>query len=677
MRWWGGIFTSEADKVRKYWREGVWEPQRRNVNVQLPFPGGHHTCRVWGQQKDATGSDRGGILSSSAHSYGHEDKQFYHTDVMGPAMSAHAVQFYEDEAVFIQSLSEFVGAALGAGGACIVIATQDHHRKLIEALSINGIEMARVLAEGRYIRLDARRTLDRFMLRGRPDRRRFWEEVELMVQRAKATLRPGSTTISAFGEMVAILWAEGNHEAAIELEHLWNEVIERHKIHLRCAYPVGSFAGHSYSEMVESICSEHSAVISSERSTSIENFMERNRLVSTLQQNASAIDAAVEEREKEVAHRKVVEEKLRRTEEFTRNIIESSADCVKVLDLEGRIQYMSPSGQRTLEITDPSQFLNKSWVELWREEDRSRAEQALAAARGGNVGCFQGDSLTMGGSRKSWDVRITPALDRQGKIERLVAVSRDMTELKSAQQLAIQSEKLAATGRLAATIAHEINNPLEAVTNFIYLAMTAKGLPEEVCRHLEIADRELARVSQIAQQTLGFYRGSSKDRWISVSDLIRDVLIVYERKLAYKHLETIVSVAPDLKLYGRQGELRQALSNLVTNAIDASRNAGKIWLRARRSKCWTNTREEGVRITLADNGTGMSPEVQKKVFIPFFTTKAEVGTGIGLWATKALIEQQGGLLRFRSRQGEKSGTAMSIFLPNAHPEMASSKGTAN
>jgi len=278
--------------------------------------------------------------------------------------------------------------------------------------------------------------------------------------------------------------------------------------------------------------------------------------------------------------------------------------------------------------------------------------------------------------RKSWDVRITPALDRQGKIERLVAVSRDMTELKSAQQLAIQSEKLAATGRLAATIAHEINNPLEAVTNFIYLAMTAKGLPEEVCRHLQIADRELARVSQIAQQTLGFYRGSSKDRWISVSDLIRDVLIVYERKLAYKHIETIVSVSPDLKLYGRQGELRQALSNLLTNAIDASRMGGQIWLRARRSKGWNHNREEGVRITLADNGSGMSLEVQKKIFIPFFTTKADVGTGIGLWATKALIEQQGGLLRFHSRQGEKAGTAMSIFLPNAHPDKASGSAAA-
>jgi signal transduction histidine kinase len=248
-----------------------------------------------------------------------------------------------------------------------------------------------------------------------------------------------------------------------------------------------------------------------------------------------------------------------------------------------------------------------------------------------------------------------------------------MTELKSAQQLAFQSEKLAAAGRLAATMAHEINNPLEAVTNFIYLAMTAKGLPEEVCRHLEIADRELARVSQIAQQTLGFYRGTSNDRWISVADLIRDVLMVYDRKLAYKQIEAVVSVAPDLKLYGRQGELRQALSNLLTNAIDASRSGGKIGVRARLSRRWNDGATEGVRITLADNGSGMSREVQKKIFVPFFTTKTEVGTGIGLWATRTLIEQRGGVLRFRSREGDRSGTVMSIFVPNARSTTESSR----
>jgi len=593
---------------------------------------------------------------------------------MGPAVLAHAVQFYENDAVFLESLTEFVGAALGSGGACVVIATQDHHRQLAESLIGNSIDITRTVEGGRYIHLDARETLDRFTANGRPDRQRFFEEMVPVIEQARAALRPGSKTVFAFGEMVAILWAEGNHQGAIELEHLWNELIQHHKLSLRCAYPIGIFAGQKYSEMFDAICSQHSGVIPPESYSDLASGEERDRFVSQLQQKASAVDAVVEEREKEVAHRKVVEEKLRRTEEFTRNIIESSADCVKVLDLDGRVQYMSPAGQRTLEITDVSQFLNKRWVEFWGEQDRTRAEEALTAARQGGVGCFQGDSVTKAGTRKNWDVRITPALDRQGKIERLVAVSRDMTELKIAQQLAIQSEKLAATGRLAATIAHEINNPLEAVTNFIYLAMTAQGLPEEVCRHLQIADRELARVSQIAQQTLGFYRGASKDRWVTVADLIRDVLVVYERKLAYKRIETIVSVTPDLKLYGRQGELRQALSNLVTNAIDALKMSGKIWIRARVSRGWGKDAEEGVRITLADNGSGMSHEVKKKIFVPFFTTKADIGTGIGLWATKALIEQQGGALRFRSRQGQKAGTAMSIFLPNAHTGKGSGNG---
>jgi PAS domain S-box-containing protein len=616
-------------------------------------------------------------LSLYRHTHRQDTEQPYHSEVMGPAVSAHAVQFYEDEAALIESLSEFVGASLGAGGACVVIATQDHHRRLNEKLCWNSIDISRIAAEGRYIPLDASETLGRIMFRGHPDLQRFQGEIEPVVKRASSMVRHRSATISAFGEMVAILWADGNHEAAIELEHLWNDLLQRHTLNLLCAYPIGSFAGRSYAEKFSTICSEHTAVIPSESYTSVKDASERDRLVSTLQQKASAVDVVVEEREKEVAHRKVVEEKLRRTEEFTRNIIESSADCVKVLDLDGRIQYMSPSGQRTLEITDPREFLNRDWVEFWSDEDRARAQEALRAARNGGVGCFQGDSFTKGGTKKSWDVRITPALDRQGKIERLVAVSRDMTDLKTAQQLAFQSEKLAATGRLAATMAHEINNPLEAVTNFIYLAMTAKGLPDEVCRHLEIADRELARVSQIAQQTLGFYRGTSNDRWISVSELIRDVLVVYDRKLAYKQIEAVISVTPDLKLYGRQGELRQALSNLLTNSIDASRNGGKIWVRARGSRRWDDEGgANGVRITLADNGSGMSREVQKKIFVPFFTTKTEVGTGIGLWATKTLIEQRGGFLRFRSREGDGSGTVMSIFVPNGHSETAFSREAA-
>ena len=582
-------------------------------------------------------------------------------------MSAHAVHFYEDEAVFIDGLAEFAGSTLVAGGACVIIATAKHLRSLTRSLRNRTIDLRRAIAAGRFIALDAQDTLSLFMIQDRPDPGRFYETMEPILDKARKALVHPNSPLSAFGEMVALLWANQKREAAIELEHLWNELEHRYKFNLRCAYPMAGFSGNEYSDQFHRICSEHSSVIPVDGYPSLKNEDDRHRMVSSLQQKALAVQAVVQEREKEVAHRKEVEEKLRRTEELTRSIIESSVDCIKVLTLDGRIQYMSPPGQRALEVSDAIQFLNHNWVDFWREEDKPRAQDALTAAASGGVGCFQGDACTFQGKRKSWDVRITPALGKTGQIESLVAVSRDITELRTAQQLAVQAEKLAAAGRLAATIAHEINNPLEAVTNFIYLSRTANGLPEEVSRYLEIADRELARVAQIAQQTLGFYRDNSKQRWISMAELVHDVMIVYERKIALKRLQTQVKVDPDLKIFCKHGELRQALSNLLANAIDASRESGRIWLRARASSIWSHARVQGVRITLADDGIGMSPDVQKRIFVPFLTTKAEIGTGIGLWATKTLIEQQRGQMRFRSRQSHKSGTVMSVFLPHAQP----------
>jgi signal transduction histidine kinase len=426
------------------------------------------------------------------------------------------------------------------------------------------------------------------------------------------------------------------------------------------------FGRNAQEEFFLRVCDAHDHVLPTESYTSLENEGERLRMVSALQQKAQTVRAAVAEREQEIAQRRHIEEKLQRSEEFAQKVVESSVDCIKVLDMEGRLEYMSEPGQRALEIEDIAPFLGRRWVDFWKEEDRPRAEAALARAQAGGVGSFQGDCATLGGTLKSWDVRITPALNREGSLERLIAVSRDITEIKQAQMALMQAEKLAATGRLAATIAHEINNPLEAVTNFIYLAKTSEGLPADVCRTLEIADRELARVAQIAQQTLGFYRDNSQHKWVSLSELIGEVVTLYERKLRYKRLETEIEVDAELKLHLKHGELKQALSNLIANAIDASSEGGKLWLRARANKNWTNGLEKGIRITLADNGSGMSPDVQRQIFVPFFTTKRDVGTGIGLWVTKKLIEQQGGYLRFRSKQGQGAGTVMSVFLPLTH-----------
>jgi PAS domain S-box-containing protein len=583
---------------------------------------------------------------------------------------AHSVQFYEDESAFLDKLAEFAGTALGRGGSCLILATPEHHAGLTERLKHWAIDVRYAVQCNRLISIDAREMLARFMVEGWPSAERFYRALEPEIVRANSAVihKPGA--VFAFGEMVSLLWEGGYYEAAIQLEQMWNEMSAHHSFSLLCAYPISCFAHESQHELFARICREHTHVVSAEGRDSHASESERLRMVSSLEQRVAVVRDIVEERERAIAQRKHVEDKLWRSEEFARKVVGSGVDAVQVLDVEGRLEYISPAGQAALEISDLSGYLGQHWADLWREEDRPRLNDALEAARAGSVGSFQGDWAMASGVRKHWDVRITPARGRDGHIERLIAVCRDITELRHAQQIAIQAEKLAAAGRMAATIAHEINNPLEAVTNFIYLARTTPNLPEEAGRHLEIADRELTRVAQIAQKTLGFYRDTSRNKWISVTELVDDVMLIYERKMRYKQIRAAVSVTSGLKVFAKLGELKQALSNLLANAIDASHQGGCIWIRGRQSSCkGTDGAASCIRITVADNGTGMSPEVQKRIFVPFFTTKGNIGTGIGLWVTKSLIEQQGGSMRFRSCQGARSGTIMSLFLPASNSQL--------
>jgi signal transduction histidine kinase len=220
------------------------------------------------------------------------------------------------------------------------------------------------------------------------------------------------------------------------------------------------------------------------------------------------------------------------------------------------------------------------------------------------------------------------------------------------------SEKLAATGRLAATIAHEINNPLEAVTNFIFLARRNPDMPDSAGKYLELADRELERVSHIAQQTLGFYRDTSAPVAVNIQKSVEDVLRLFERKLKYKLIDVDVDVPANLEIQGLRGEVRQVLSNLLANAIDASQKEGSIRLRARAVK---QNGGEFVRIAIADRGHGISSDTRHNIFLPFFTTKKDVGTGLGLWVTKSMVEKHGGRIVFRSTQGR--GTAFVVTFP--------------
>jgi signal transduction histidine kinase len=248
----------------------------------------------------------------------------------------------------------------------------------------------------------------------------------------------------------------------------------------------------------------------------------------------------------------------------------------------------------------------------------------------------------------------------------MVGTIQNITGHKNQEAALRQSEKLAATGRLAATIAHEINNPLEAVTNLIYLSRTDPDVPAPVQLLLETADIELARVAQIAQQTLGFYRDTTRPGPINLNQLLQSVTDLFARKMSSHKIDCKLDLEEGLTMYGLQGEMRQVFSNLVVNAIDAFTavpKSGRLHIRGRRRR----TPSGGVSILISDDGTGIPAHVRERIFSPFFTTKQSVGTGLGLWVTRGFVEKHGGHIHFRTRTGHPSGTTFRIYLPSSPP----------
>lgn len=237
-------------------------------------------------------------------------------------------------------------------------------------------------------------------------------------------------------------------------------------------------------------------------------------------------------------------------------------------------------------------------------------------------------------------------------------------ERRTAEDQLREAEKLAVTGRLAATLAHEVNNPLEAVTNILYLLDHDPGLAKQSKDFLALAHEELSRVSHITRQTLAFYREPVAPAVVRPAELVRQTVSIFEPKLHSKQLNTTVSDKFESEVTFYPGELKQIVTNLLSNAIDATDPGGKICLRVRGARSWVAGRQNGFRITVADNGSGIAPTALPQLFQPFFTTKGQKGTGLGLWVTQGLITKHGGELRIRtSIKGNRRGTTFSVFLP--------------
>ena len=262
------------------------------------------------------------------------------------------------------------------------------------------------------------------------------------------------------------------------------------------------------------------------------------------------------------------------------------------------------------------------------------------------------------------DYLYQPLREPDGSISGVICLGVDVTERKQAEQALIQSEKLAAVGRLASSIAHEINNPLESVTNLLYLAAGSGGLSPVAEEYLASAERELRRVSNIANQTLRFHKQATNPTVVNCHDLIGESLSIYQSRILDAQIDVELRKRNSRPVTCFEGEIRQVLNNLLSNAIDAMRpGGGRLICRSRAGTNW-KTGKQGLVLTIADTGLGMSPPVVTRIFEPFFSTKGIGGSGLGLWISCEIINRHEGNLRVRSSQREHhSGTVFTVFLP--------------
>lgn len=322
-----------------------------------------------------------------------------------------------------------------------------------------------------------------------------------------------------------------------------------------------------------------------------------------------------------------------------------------------------------------SRHLGRTLPELLPQPVAQELEDAISTVFRSAKGVHNLELVGQGGQNKrpwTWLASAYPVRTAPSEVRWAGVIVLDTSERKRNEEALRRTEKLAAAGRLAASIAHEINNPLEAITNLLFLLRNYCNLADPAMNYVEMAEHEARRITEITQQTLRFYRQSTLPARTNLADLLDSVLNLYQVRLGNLGIRVERQFDPATDLFCFAGELRQVMANLVGNAIDATPGGGRLIVRARRSRHWSHPDQEGVRFTVADTGTGFGKEVREHIFEAFFTTKDVTGTGLGLWVSHEIILKHHGLVHVRSRaaaDGGPSGTVFQLFFPD-HQNLA-------
>jgi signal transduction histidine kinase len=301
-------------------------------------------------------------------------------------------------------------------------------------------------------------------------------------------------------------------------------------------------------------------------------------------------------------------------------------------------------------------------LRLIPENLRHEEDEILRKLRAGEkIEHYETTRVGKGGEMREVAVTISPICNINGEVIGASKIARDISDRKKVERLAIEADKIATTGRMAAAIAHEINNPLASVLNLIFLVRQGGLSKEDTQNCLAMAESELERVSHIARQTLGYYRDTGLPSEVHLRDLMGNVLSVYKSKILTHGIVVDAKYSDLRKISVHPGEIVQVFSNVVSNAIDAMPHGGKLSISIIQAK---KTERDGLQIGVNDSGHGIRRQDLDKVFEPFFTTKGNLGTGIGLWVARQLVERHGGQISITSSTGsDDSGTNITIYLP--------------
>ena len=594
--------------------------------------------------------DLQGVLQSADLAAVGEDSFTPQVDWSQIGASEHFVQFYEHDEFMIASVAGFLAAALNRNDYAVVAATPEHRRDLQARLIADGVDVAEAQAAGRYIALDAQEALNNLMVGRKLDLGRFNSTIGPLVTELAET----GHRVHAFGEIVALLWGEGNREAAIELEQLWSELGKRHQFALFCAYPIAGFNGGDEFDAFNGVCSCHSRVIPAESYSAVADSEERLRAISLLQQKAHSLQTEIE-------HRHVVEKTLSQRERELSDFFENATEGLHKVGGDGTVLWANKADYELLGYTE-DEYVGRSIKHFHADADVIENILQLLG-RGETLMNFSARLRCKNGAIKHVLISSNAYIEN-GELFYTRCFTRDITEQWQAEKRLLEADRR--KDEFLATLSHELRNPLAPIRNALELLDRSGGNVDTMREAASVVRRQVTQLTRLVDDLLDISR-ITRDKLelrkqdVELGSIINSAIEASRPGIHAAGLRLQVSLPDEpVRLHADPARLAQVFSNLLNNAAKFTPSGGLIQLDARQVD------REAV-VSVRDNGVGISCDALAYVFDMFRQAdesleRSQGGLGIGLTLVRRIVELHQGTVNAQS-EGTGKGSEFTVRLP--------------